>query len=210
MKITAVIVGYKKYAEYTLPLVRSILKTNPDIDIVVVDNCSPEPYPVIEGATVIRNSKSSLPSGFNYGTRYQRSDWYVLLCNDVIFHKPVTKRIEALDSSAVYGFYVNPVGGPRGNGLPWVWMPNWCYFLPDKIWQAVGDWDEHFDPMWGEDMDYSKRVLDAGFKQVCFDRRDWGIEHLMTKTKKQERIEFLKNKQHTDKMLEYIKGKHGC
>ena len=205
----AIIVGYGKLEQYTLPFIRSIKATNPELDILVVDNFSPEPYPEIEGCEVIRNDNSNLFSGLNFGIKHKKSDWYLLLNNDIIFHKPIIERIKALSQDTLYGFYINPVGGPRGNGLPWEWLSNWCSFLSHKIWEKVGDWDTYFHPMWGEDMDYSKRVLDAGFKQQYLDRVDWGIEHLMYLSKKQERLAFLKNKKHTDAMIKYLLEKHG-
>ena len=93
----------------------------------------------------------------------------------------------------------------------WEYLSNWCLFLPRQVWLDVGEWDVKCFPMYWEDADYSKRVVDAGYKLHLLDREEWGIEHLMVEPKKQYRRSYARdNAKQIDKIRQYVRTKHGC
>lgn len=211
MTVTAVIVGYNHWKDYTHPLLISIWTTNPDMPIVCVDNASIKPYPDVAGVTMLRSDKQlGLAGGLNLGLRSVESDWYVCLNQDVLIHRPIVKRIEALEPDGIYGFYIRPAIEDHFTFGAWEYLSNWCLFLPRQVWQDVGDWDEKCFPMYWEDADYSKRVVDLGYKLHLLKRKAWGIEHLMVPEKKKYRIVYAREKaEQINAIRQYVRAKHG-
>lgn len=209
--VTAIIVGYNHWGDYTFPLLQSAKRTNPDMKLVCVDNASAEPYPNMAGVKIIRSSKQlGLAGGLNLGLQSVDSDWYVCLNQDVPIHKPIAKRIEGLKPDGIYGFYMRPDIEDAFTLGGWSYLSNWCLFLPRKVWLDVGDWDEKCFPMYWEDADYSKRVVDAGYKLHLLDRNEWGVEHLMVEAKKQYRRDYARDKAtEIDILRAYVRAKHG-
>lgn len=197
--ITAVMVGYNKFQEFTLPAIRSIQEHDPEIRIICIDNGSEPKYPKVKGVTMIHAEKenSSYASGINRGLMFD-SDWYLILNNDILFHRPVSPQIRALDPNYLYACEkrkactVLPVGDR---------LISWAMVLSAQGLREIGYFDEHFIPMWYDDVDYSWRAMKAGYPLIEI---DLGIEHL-------ERPRRARDKQNIEKMnlnYEYLKGKY--
>lgn len=173
--IAAIIVGLDKWNLYTLPCIKSIQATNPEIKIVCVDNGSEPPYPLMKGVTNIRLERagSSYAGGINAGMKAVEADWYIVINNDVVFKEPITKKIEKLNPDTLYGgvMFTPSKVFPKGD-----WINGWFMVISSKLKDAVGYFDEHFKPLWFEDVDYSWRASDAGFGMKQLDYM--GVVHL--------------------------------
>ena len=205
--VTTVIVGWHEWDNYTGPLIESIKRTNPQINILVVDNGSEPPYPQVDGATIIRSEENlGLAGGTNFGWQHApESDWYIILNNDVLFHKPIADRVSYLCPDTMYGFFMRPA---LPDQFDWAYLSMWCLFIPHAIYKAVGDFDASLFPMYWEDADYSKRVADTGFRLGLEAREEWGIEHLMDERKQQRVDYFNKNYEHIVKLRDYVRAKY--
>lgn len=205
--VTAIIVGLNDWERYTLPAIMSIQAVDPAMNIVVVDNGSVPEYPQVPGVLMTRTpSKRSYAGGLNWGMKQApRSDWYVLLNNDVLISKPFTPRIENLDPKVLYGFQYIPA---QDFFFKWDYMAGWAYIFHNVIWNLVGEFDEKCAPMYFEDADYCKRVQDAGFKMQVEDRTDWGILHLEGERHIERRLYMRKHMAERNSIREYVRGKH--
>ena len=208
MNITAIVVGLEKWQEYTKPALESIRKTNPDMDVICVDNGSEEPYGVVPGTTMVKSAeKRSYAGGINVGLKYApRSSWYIILNNDVLFYKDIMDRFVELDPQVLYGFKLWPMGTA---GMPTQYLCGWCLFLSDYMYDRIGDFDERCAPMFFEDADYSIRVLKEDMELVELDRKDWGLRHLEDE-RMGERVDYYRRfSAARQSVRNYIKRKHG-
>ncbi len=76
-----------------------------------------------------------------------------LLVNQLWPSNPVNRRYRCLDA---YYSKVQPVEQPAGA----------CLAITREAWEAVGGMDTQFAPVWFEDVDFCKRLLDSGWKIV--------------------------------------------
>jgi N-acetylglucosaminyl-diphospho-decaprenol L-rhamnosyltransferase len=77
----------------------------------------------------------------------------VLLVNQLWPSNPVNRRYRCLDADYSK---VQPVEQPAGA----------CLAITREAWEAVGGMDTQFTPVWFEDVDFCKRLLDSGRKIV--------------------------------------------
>lgn len=204
MNITAVIVGVNEWERFTLPCIQSIRACDPDLSLVVVDNGSDPPYPPGYNAFPLLKT-ACYASALNYGMACaEEPDWYVLLNNDILFHKPITDRFDSLDAGTLYGFqyFHRPAAFPFCD-----YLASWGLFLSAQMARGVGEFDDALTPMYFEDADYCIRAVRAGFQIKLLDWQDWGIEHL---GRVGEREDYMhKHMRAREKNRAYLKGKHG-
>lgn len=200
--INFVIIGIGEWEKYTKPLIDSIQKYEPDCGIVLVDNGSPEPYPITEGVKIIRFCKTiSYPAGINAGMA-DPADWNIVINNDVIIKRHFTDDLLKLDPLKLYGFWTHEIFGEK-------YLSSWAYLLSRDVWNWVGGFDEAFTPMWLEDADYCIRLRRAGLEQVELDREEWGIIHL-AQERGQDRKQFMdKHAVSIERNEKYLRRKHG-
>lgn len=156
----AIIVGIDGFERYTLPLIESIQKHEPECQIRVVDNASEAPYPPLQGIMVRSNKRMCYSRAINLGKRVLDDhngsfDWYIVLSNDVLCTAPFAHML------APQG---DVVAGPqlwREHGLAWI--VGWCVCVPKAVWDAVGGWDEHYVMSSVEDVDFSVSANEKGF-----------------------------------------------
>ncbi len=203
--VTVIIVGLDYWKKYTAPMIESIQKNDPDLNIVCVDNGTRRKYPQVNGVTMIRSDKKlSYPAGLNIGLREApASDWYLICNNDLRFRKKITGRIEKLPTNALYGFELYP----KIFSMPY--MPSWCFFISHDILTIVGMFDEKFAPMWFEDADYCFRCIKAGYELKVLDRKNWGIHHLEDEKMTERKAYMQKNITDRQRNRAYLRAKHG-
>jgi len=192
--VAVVIVGVDQWERFTLPLLVSIKGNERYVPVFCVDNGSKEPYPKWGGVSIIRSNEiMGYAAGINFGIRFALeqvdAEWFVVLNNDVLVKKPFVENLLALDPKNLYGFYT------WKDLFDWDYLSSWCLFISKNIWDQIGQFDEAFYPMYFEDADYSKRVLDAGYDLICLEREEWGFYHLNR---------WLERKK---KLLEYDSGR---
>ncbi len=164
MNCAAIIVGIDNWERYTLPLVKSILKHEPDCDLEVIDNASQMPYPMTE-CQVTRTERLCYSAAINYGHRFINevhnfdADWYIILSNDVLCTAPFAHLLAEYDGDDLVGPLLKQAHG-------FDYLEGWCVCVPDKIWDSVGGWDNNFKGSDYEDVDYSTTARENGFGLV--------------------------------------------
>lgn len=156
MKISCLIIGIDGWEKYTLPLVESIQKYQPDSNIVVVDNASVTPYPKHD--YVIRTERLCYSAAINWAKKcsdelYGESDYYIVLSNDVLCTGSFSGMLER-DS-------VTGVELEQDHGLQW--LKGWCVSIPSIVWKELKGWDENYKISSWEDVDFSHRVLKSKY-----------------------------------------------
>lgn len=197
MDIAVIIVGVNGWKEWTLPAWDSIKKHDPSLRVVIVDNASTPPYPIMRDALTSiprMQTLSSYTAAINFGIRSAgKADWYLVLNNDIRFDSPVSPVIEKLDNSFIYGRQII-----EGNGYRWLGL--WLALIPRQVWERVGEFDENFKMCGFDDADYCVRAKRLGVDTLHVDlpihhfwgKTRWGIPGY--KVARQENIEYFERK----------------
>jgi len=160
---TAVIVGHNHYEKYTLPLVQSLQKYEPDLPIVIVDNNSSPPYPWTPGCWTTWSDNESVRKAINVGMQDAKSDWYLILDNDVLCTgRFVIDYVEVFSENLIYGAQMKEWD-------VFSYLVGWCTFFTEHCWKTVGAMDEGFVGFGYGDVDYFYRAEQKGFQQVCIE-----------------------------------------
>jgi len=194
-----VIIGINEWEEFTLPFLSSIAKHEPTAKVVLVDNGSIPAYP--EHPTVTKKVRSEkiipFPSALNIGIQtalgFERIEWILPVNNDVIVEHPLNEDL--LKASSLNGFCIRGISEHS-------FLSSWALVGSPELWKTVGNFDEHFAPMYYEDADYSLRAVAAGFPLNLIDRKLFGLAHLEKdrKTIKNSQLEaWTNNKQYLQK-----------
>lgn len=209
MDVTAVVVGVNEWGRLTSGAVASILREDPALRLIVVDNGSRMPYPEVEGMTIKRLEHTvCYAAALNVGMRGEDPDWFVLFNNDIVLRKKISTKIAKLDPQKLYGFHLWKPDA-RKYAFPAPYMPSWCYFLSREAHNAIGEFDEECKPMFFEDADYSVRAVQAGFPLEAFDRKTWGVHHLEDERRLDRNTYARAHEADWKRNRAYIVRKHG-
>jgi GT2 family glycosyltransferase len=170
-RIAAIVIGIDGYKKYTLPLIRSIAKHEPDCLITVVDNASKEPYPyhpIVEGNQhylLTRTERLCYSAAINHGKAYGNdADWYIVLSNDVLCTGPFAHILTGYADDNVVGPLLLETPVPRMGMIPY--LEGWCMCFPKRVWAAIGGFDKKYIMSSFEDVDASHEARKAGFGLV--------------------------------------------
>lgn len=167
MKIAALVIGIDGWEKYTRPLIESIRQHEPDVQIVVIDNASKEPYPDL--GFVHRTWRMCYSQAINTAARMAPgADWYVVLSNDVICNGPFAHILAQHDAQVV--------GPLLKENQGWQYLEGWCVCAHKSVWDALGGWDENFQVSSWEDVDFSTTAMEQGYQVV--ERKDLPFTHL--------------------------------
>lgn len=204
MNVAAIIIGIDGWEKYTLPLVESIRRHEPDCDIVVVDNASPSPYPYLDpgeypNTFVLQTERLCYSAAINRGKDVAGDvDWTLVLSNDVLCTGPFIHLLKPLG---------DVVAGPQlwhEHGL--TWLVGWCVAIPRTVWDAVGGWDEAYQVSSWEDVDFSVSAVEQGYSLARLP--DFPFKHLEQK----QRFTLLPDADYWQSELHnrrYFRRKHG-
>jgi len=158
---TAVIVGHKQWKEYTLPLIQSLKKHWPGLPIVVVDNDSQPPYPRHKGVKRVWANNLSVAHALNVGLEAAPlSQWYLTMDNDVLCLGPFKRFVEQFDQNVTYAV-------ERQEWKVFPYLIGWAWFISNKMWHEVGEFDEGY-LYWGwQEVDYCYRAALEGYDQCA-------------------------------------------
>lgn len=159
---TAIIVGHNHYEKYTLPLVKSLQKYEPDLPIAIVDNNSDPPYPWVPGCWTTWANNESVARAINTGMCDADNKWYLILDNDVLCTAPFMDIVKTFDINNVYGAQMK-------EWETFSFLIGWCTFISEKCWAKVGAMDEGFVGWGYQETDYLYRAEQKGFEQVCIE-----------------------------------------
>ena len=207
--VTCIVVGLNEWDRYTKPMLESARANDPDLNLVLVDNGSDVHYPKMEGVTLLRSGmRRSYAGGINFGMNWAPdSDWYMVINNDTLIHKPISHRVEQLQQNALYGFYLEPKN--KTALFLWDYLCGWCLIASKAVLSVIGEFDEKCAPMWFEDADYSARALKAGFTLEVLDREDWGLQHLEDERKVERKAYITSHMRERLAIKDYVRRKHG-
>ena len=150
-KCAALIVGIDQWEKYTLPLIESIKQHEPDVEIVVVDNASVTPYPLL-GNVVRCENRISYSAAINLAVEQTDADWLLSMNNDVICNAPFMWMLDGLKTSSLYARQIIQEGRLT-------WWGNWIVLIHRTIWDKVGVFDPGFEMCGFEDADYAARAM---------------------------------------------------
>lgn len=161
MNIAAIIVGIDGWEKYTLPLVESIQKHEPNCAKIIVDNASDAPYPQREHYPIVRIHRACYSAAINYGKKtideaVGEFDWYIVLSNDVLCTGPFADILAQYDGSDLVGPLLKSV-----HGCPY--LEGWCVCVSSAAWQ---DWDERYLGSDYEDVAFSTAARQRGIGLV--------------------------------------------
>jgi len=150
--------------------------------------------------------KKGLTNAINYGIKKAGNIDVYLTQADVIHFKLYGRDwlLEMYEASKrkkigiVTGLHGGGISGPDYlNGMRWA--GTWNTYIPKKTIKKVGYFDENMSP--GDDLDYSYRVGQTGFKGMMCDF--WVQHHRLTDHKDADNEDKIK------KMAKYFRNKHG-
>lgn len=205
-----VLLNYKGYDDTTdcIKSLRKIDYNN--YKIVVVDNCSEDgSFEKIKEENsdcicILSSSNNGFSSGNNIGIHYafeHNADLVLMLNNDTEVKEDfLSKMVSVSDDDTVVTpsiyFYSEKnciwyadgkinfkrctvSNGDDSESKYCNYASGCCLLIPKKVFDVVGDWAEEYF-MYYEDMDYSLRILDAGFK--IFYTKDAIVYHKVGKS----------------------------
>lgn len=152
------VLGFLTYSKFDLAdrLLASI--DYPVKDLVIVDNSGKQQYKPVKPDLVERLWLIQVPYGLGYGGGLNLivkstpfAPYWVLVNDDSVFRPGALETIsKQVDTTTINFLSI---------------MPKWSGFvLGEKVVQDVGLFDERFHPIYFEDNDYERRIMNAGFK----------------------------------------------
>ena len=127
-------------------------------DLVIIDNSGKQEYAPVKPELVKRMWLIQVPHGLGYGGGLNLivrstpfAPYWVLLNDDSVLAPGALQKIaEEVDPTTINFLSI---------------MPKWSGFvLGEKVVQDVGLFDERFHPIYFEDNDYERRIINAGFE----------------------------------------------
>lgn len=200
-----ILLNYKGYEDTTACIRSLRKIEYADYKIVVVDNCSGDgSYEKLKEENkdcvcILSPENNGFSAGNNIGIRYafqHGADFVLMLNNDTEVKEDfLAKMVEASDGKTVVTpsiyYYSEPneiwyadgrinfnrctvSNGDDHESKYCDYASGCCLLIPRKVYEAVGDWAEEYF-MYYEDMDYSLRVNNGGFK--IFYEKDAVVYH---------------------------------
>ena len=200
VNVAVIIVGINQWEEYTLPLVRSIEKHEPDVDIFVVDNYSDPSYIGNDCYLVRTHERVCYSAAINAGyvgmeLALRDPDWTIILNNDVKCLGPFVDTLEWMHRGTLYGNQFITFKDLR-------WLGLWLFVISREVREAVGKFDEKFNVCGFDDADYCFRAAAAGFE---IRKSNLPFQHYWGKT----RWDIPNYKDTRQENLKYLEEKHG-
>ena len=157
--ISLIVVGINRWHDITQPFLLSILKHEPEAQILLIDNNSSPAYPNNSSSIeVLRvDERIGYNQAMNIGIQHRKVDKYICFNNDCICEGPFINKIKILDDSTLWGSDHKP--DPL-NGILFV-ASAWLV-ISDKIIEKIKFFDENLSAGF-EELDYEMRAMMADF-----------------------------------------------
>jgi len=179
-KVSVVMPVYNQLS-MTVDCIRDLLATHgAEIEIIVVDDCSKEPISqmlpkIFPSIKILRND---INLGFaktcNYGIREAKHDLICLLNNDIRLPNPGWLKL-MIDSLQKYDMTA-PAGGrhddnwnyipgeAKSNEEKFTYLVGWALLIKKEVIDKIGPLSECFGIGFWEDVEFSYRAKNAGFR----------------------------------------------
>lgn len=200
MKIATIIIGIGEWEKYTLPLLKSIIKHQPNTRIILVDNGNnyPEEF---ENVNIIKTyAILDYSAAINVGFAMLRDEeWVLIINNDVLCIAPFSDYIKGLKTNVVYGNNLHRDFKLFHHTIPFT--DGWIMAMSRKLINSVGEFDTNFKIACAEDADYCFRAGKLGYK---IKKSSLPFKHLKAKTRRK----FDNFKQQRLDNIAYLVDKH--
>jgi GT2 family glycosyltransferase len=182
MKVSIIIPAYNQ-STLTLNCLKGVLTTcGVDFEVLLVDDGSTEPvyqalprlFPTIQ---ILRNqTNQGFIKSTNLGLKAATGTHCLMLNNDIIIHdaKWLSKMVESmerrgLDLAALAGGNMSSdwqyiPGETKSESEPFTYLAGWCLLMRREVIERLGGLDEDFGCGFWDDVDFSLRAKQAGFK----------------------------------------------
>jgi GT2 family glycosyltransferase len=195
MKVAAIIIGVRQWKQYTLPMLKSMVKHQPDARIILVDNGNhyPEEY---TGVEIVKTNKIlDYSAAINVGfCALDDEEWVLIINNDVLCKAPYFDQLKKFRTDTIYGNSLHYDFRMFHHRHIAPFTDGWIITMPREIIDAVGDFDTNFKIACAEDADYCFRAAGLGYKVA---QSDLPFKHLKAKTRrgfdnfKQQRLDNI-------------------
>ena len=196
--ISLIVVGINRWHDITQPFLLSILKHEPEAQILLIDNNSRPAYPNNSPSIeVLRiDERIGYNQAMNIGIQHRKADKYVCFNNDCVCEGPFIEKVKMLDDSILWGSDHKP--DPLNEIL---FVASAWLVISDKIIEKIGFFDENLSAGF-EELDYELRAITA---DIDLDVAQLPIKHLAEMTRLDE-PGYLKR---WDICRKYFGEKHG-
>ena len=160
MKACAIVVGIDRWKNNTEKFYESFRKYEPDMPLVIIDNFSPDGYPDLPDADVVRtNFLMGYGSALNLGILCAPDDteWFLCFNNDNLVEGPLSTIVETLRPDELYGSGENY---DNVNDIHFQWSA-WLVFHR-SLNHMIGTFDPDLRYAF-EDFDFELRAMKCGF-----------------------------------------------
>lgn len=190
-KVSVIIAAVGGWDEFTKPCIASVLKHEPNVELIVVDSDSNPPYP--DELYIHHVPRVSYGESINMGMEIATGDWFLSINNDVICNAPFVGIIDKLEPDAIYGRQIITEKGH-------IWLGNWLALIPREVIDITGGFDNNFKKCGFEDADFCIRAMKLGYPTYPI---ELPFTHLWGKTRwndpayptiRQENIEYFAQK----------------
>jgi len=150
--------------DYASDYIISILRNEPNTEIILVDCNSSPPYkPQPEYKLVKVPKPLNIARCMNEGIKAASGDWLLFGNDDVVCSGRFADYVESLDPNTLYGRDVIKKR-LKFKGIPWDWYDTvygWLTIMHRDLYTWLGELDES-KPNGGEDIEYSLRATNRG------------------------------------------------
>lgn len=162
-KVSVVITGINQWNDYTAPFIESVMKYEPEVEILVIDNGSKKPYPESTEYKLYRYEKTvCYAQALNAGCILSKGAWLMLFNNDALCEGKFIDKVTNLKRDSIYGDEVRYKPNIFKSGLDVTYLHGWMYVMHRNVYDRVGMFDENYERAGGEDIDYSMAAREVG------------------------------------------------
>jgi len=148
--------------------ISSIKEYSSDYELIFVDNASPLHNDWLkENCDVyIKNEKNTGNGpGWNTGARVAKGDYICFCDNDIYVCENWLEDMKKTFQENTGVVFPNTKNKEEERFMPK--LSGFCWMVPKKIWDEIGEIDEQFEIANFEDTDYFERVQNAGYELIC-------------------------------------------
>ncbi len=195
MKVASIIIGVGQWESYTHPMLKSMVRHQPNARIILVDNGDryPKEY---RGVEILKTDKVlDYSAAINVGLNaLNNEDWVLIINNDVLCRAPYVDHLQKLKTDTMYGNNLHYDFKLFHHKHIAPFTDGWIIAIPREIIDSVGMFDTEFKIACAEDADYCFRAASLGYG---VEETDLPFKHLKAKTRrgfdnfKQQRLDNI-------------------
>jgi len=159
-----IITGTTEFNDYFTPLIGSIRCHEPKVKIIVIDNASPNKYPVGDYDLIRFDEKRSWSQMLNAGAEAVDDGWLMMLNDDVLCTGTFVETVEALKKNIIYTRDIRYKPSNWGTGKKLAYLHGWLMLMQKRVFGDVGGFDENYPASGVDDIDFSWTAQKKGYK----------------------------------------------